>query len=344
VFYNAAMRLDRDLNVAVVHALFPDADRSLAGWDVLAATGVRGLRLLRETGRFGSLRFTERDPEAFQVLSKNADAYAAQGALARAGDARGLSEPCAFDYVDLDPFGTPMPYLDAVLAAVRPGGIIGVTATDLPVLAGVSRGVCETRYGARPIRGDRAPESAIRIVIAAVARRAGALGRRVEPVLAYAHDHYVRMYGRVGSGAIADGPRIRIIEWSAWEGPPLPRGGPYGPLWLGSLFEPKTVDRLEVPRSAESPRELARLLERFRDESRVDVPFYYEPNRLAEALALPEPPALGPLLQAIESQGFPAARSHVRPSAFRTTAPRALVEASARSVAPTSASARARSG
>ena len=58
VFYNAAMQLDRDLNVAVVRALWPDAPTTRHGWDMLAATGVRGLRLVEETDAFATYDFT----------------------------------------------------------------------------------------------------------------------------------------------------------------------------------------------------------------------------------------------------------------------------------------------
>ncbi|MFI5415707.1 MAG: tRNA (guanine(10)-N(2))-dimethyltransferase, partial [Candidatus Lutacidiplasmatales archaeon] len=51
MFYNGAMTLDRDLNVAIVASAF-SVRRDATGLDLLAATGVRGLRLLLETGAF----------------------------------------------------------------------------------------------------------------------------------------------------------------------------------------------------------------------------------------------------------------------------------------------------
>lgn len=326
------MRLDRDLNVALVAAVWPGGSRRAVGWEMLSATGVRGLRLLHETGAFAAMTLTEAHPAAAAVAGRNAGRYAAEGAVARVHDARRPVDGGPFDYVDLDPFGTPQPFVESALGSVRPGGLLAVTATDLPVLTGVARGVCERRYGARPIRGSRGVEGGLRILLAVLAREAGRRSRSVEPVLAYAHDHYVRAYLRVraSAGGPPSPPPVALVppEGGAW--PELPPGGPYGPLWTGPLFDPGVVAALAVPASASRPGELERLLERLRAEAAADVPFYYEPNGLAESLRLAQPPSLERLLERLRASGYAAARSHIRPSAFRTTAPRPVVEAAAR--------------
>ena len=39
-----------------------------------------------------------------------------------------------FDVVDLDPYGSPTPFLDGAVQSVEEGGLLCVTATDLAVL------------------------------------------------------------------------------------------------------------------------------------------------------------------------------------------------------------------
>lgn len=41
-----------------------------------------------------------------------------------------------FDCIDLDPYGSAVPFLDAAIGAVNDGGLLCVTCTDLGVLAG----------------------------------------------------------------------------------------------------------------------------------------------------------------------------------------------------------------
>ena len=326
------MQLDRDLNVAVVRALYPSGPSTRRGWEMLAATGVRGLRLVEETDAFARYDFSESHPAAFAVLEQNVHESGHAGLATHPVDARQPLEERAFGYVDLDPFGTPAPFVDSALRALAPEGKVAITATDMPVLTGVARDVCERRYGSRPIRGAQGPEGGLRILIAYMIREGAVRALDLEPVMSYLHDHYVRVFLRSrtsrtdrGSDSLVGDPR------TLGEGGPEIRGtGPFGPMWLGPLFDPSLVARLTVPPTSERPEELAKFLERLREESTADRPFYYEPNELASALHLPEPPPLAPLLAALRAEGFAAARSHVRPSAFRTTAPRSLVETTAR--------------
>lgn len=302
---------------------------------MLAATGVRGLRLVEETEAFERFDFTERNPAAYTVLERNAHETGHSGLSPHLGDATAVLETQAFDYVDVDPFGTPVPYVPAALAALRPDGLLAVTATDMPVLTGVARGVAEARYGARPVRGSQGPEAGLRILTAYLVTMARAHSLELTPVLGYVHDHYVRVYlssRPVGSASEAP-PPIGGASDLGEDGPEIRTAVPWGPLWLGPLFDAGLVGRLGVPATAALPGELGRFLDRLREEVTADRPFYYEPNELASALHLSEPPSLGGLVQALRSRGFSAGRTHVRPSGFRTTAPRSVVQDVARAAA-----------
>jgi tRNA (guanine26-N2/guanine27-N2)-dimethyltransferase len=298
---------------------------------MLAATGARGLRLLNETKSFREMLLTENDPAAFDVLGWNARPFTERGARVLRADARRPTERSGFDYVDLDPFGTPAPFVVAALEALQVPGIWAVTATDMTVLAGVQRGAAERRYGGRPIRGRLGPEAGLRLLLAYLDRSAATHGREIRPLLAYVLGHHVRAYlevvPRTGDPT---SPRIGTIDPEIWTGPRPPGHGPFGPLWLGPLFDPELVRRLRTPDTAERPREITTLLQRFQEESAVDVPFYYEPNEIAKASHLVRPPSLSRLIDRLRQQGFLAARTHARPGGLRTTASRAEVEAAAR--------------
>jgi tRNA (guanine26-N2/guanine27-N2)-dimethyltransferase len=317
------MALDRDLSVSVLRAIGAETGHPLRGWDMLAATGARGLRLWNETGVFASLDSTELDPDAIDVLRRNAAPWDAAGVRVRSWDARSSHPEGPFDYVDLDPFGTPEPFLEGALTSLAPGGHLGVTATDLPVLAGVQRAACAKRYGGRSIRGYLGPESGLRILTAHILRRARARGLHLRPRLAYVLGHHVRVYLVYDRASVEREPLEGVVEVPTPEytGPPLPTGGPYGPMWIGPLFDAGLVHALTVPDGAARPVELGRLLERFREETHVDRPYFFEPNRLARAANAQEPPSLDVLRERITARGFAFARSHIRASAFRTDAP-----------------------
>ncbi len=322
------MAVDRDLAVAFVRARFPEGAGS--GWDMLAATGARGLRLVREGRGFRSFLFTEANPDAVAVLEQNV--LGVPGTRVRLGDAHQTPEGGPFDYVDLDPYGSPLSFLDPAIAAVAPGGVLAVTATDLMVLAGVQPGACERRYGARPVRGRLGPESGLRILLANLAAAARRHGRGLRPFLAYVRDHHVRAYVELTATPSASDP-VGTIDPATWEGPSVGTGAPYGPLWLGPLFDPELVARLEAPAAAAHPHEVESFLAKVRGEVVVDRPFYYEANELAGALGLPAPGSLAQFVSALSAQGYRAAPTHARAGGFRTDAPRPVVESVARSIA-----------
>ena len=314
---------DRDLAVAFAHALSPPTQGLRTGWEMTAATGVRGLRLLGESGAFQAFTFSEANPEAFRVLRENAARF--PGARAVEGDARVVPPEGPFDYVDLDPYGTPAPFVPTALGSVRLGGVVAVTATDMMVLAGAQPSACARRYGARPVRGRLGPEGGLRVLLAYLARSAEELGRSIRPMLAYARDHYVRTYVEVNGRTDAAAP-VGVIDPENWSGPWVGDHGPYGPLWLGPLFDAELVGRLQVPDGAARAREVEPFLARLQEEVTVDRPFYFEANLLAARLELAEPPSLRAVQSGLRSLGFRVARTHARPEGFRTDAPRPVVE------------------
>jgi tRNA (guanine26-N2/guanine27-N2)-dimethyltransferase len=328
VFYNGAMALDRDLHVAVASAWSPSGAPRAKAWEMLAATGVRGLRVLGESGAFRTLLSTDAGGPASEVLAANAARYADLGAASLRWDSHRVVPGGPFDAVDLDPFGSPLEFLDAAFDGIALGGLLSVTATDMIVLAGVDAAATRRRYSAEPVTGRLGPEGGLRILLGTLSKQAAGRGRGIHPLVSYVHDHYVRAYAIVVAEKTES--EVGVITADRWSGPTLLASGPAGPMWLGPLFDREFVERLRVPSSAALPEELARLLGRFRDEATADVPFYYEPNTVAREAGLPAPPSTERFLAALRAAGFAAARTHARDGALRTRATRAEVLGTAR--------------
>ncbi len=225
----------------------------------------------------------------------------------------------------VDPYGSPLPFIPAAFAAVRAGGALAVTATDMMVLAGAQPAATLRRYGAVPVRGRLGPESGLRILLMFLAREARSRGGSIRPLLCYVREHYVRAYVEVSPSPLSADP-VGPIDPHAWDGPSVGTKGPYGPLWLGPLFDPGLVARLAVPEGAARPREVAEFLSRVAGEVGIDRAFYFETNTLAATLHLARPPSRDDLQSALVAKGFRAARTHVRPEGIRTDAPRQVVE------------------
>jgi tRNA (guanine26-N2/guanine27-N2)-dimethyltransferase len=56
-----------------------------------------------------------------------------------------------FDVIDLDPYGTAVPFLESALNAIGNGGLLAVTFTDMAVLCSRNPHVCFYKYGGIPL-------------------------------------------------------------------------------------------------------------------------------------------------------------------------------------------------
>jgi tRNA (guanine26-N2/guanine27-N2)-dimethyltransferase len=104
-----------------------------------------------------------------------------------------------FDVVDLDPYGSPAPFLAQAVQAVREGGLLCITATDMSTMCGKNAELCFTKYRAMPFHGTvkYSHEMAIRILLGSIEAHANACGRHIVPILSVHMDFYVRVFVRV---------------------------------------------------------------------------------------------------------------------------------------------------
>lgn len=108
--------------------------------------------------------------------------------------------PKRYDLIDLDPYGTASPFLDAAVQSVTDGGLLCVTCTDLAVLAGHNYPEkCFSLYGGVSIKAEYSHEAALRLVLHSISMAAGRYGRYVQPMLSLSIDFYLRVFVRVWS-------------------------------------------------------------------------------------------------------------------------------------------------
>ena len=226
--------------------------------DAMGATGIRGLRVAHECGI--PVTICERDPSAIDLITRNA---------ARAGlpitvirrDVNALLPEQSFDAVDLDPFGTPAPFIEAGIRGTR--RFLFVTATDTAPLCGahLKAGIC--RYDALPMNTEYHSEVGLRILLGFVVRETVRYDRGVEPLFCYAREHFFRLHVRLLRGTkAADATfqnlgfvhQCRKCPYREEEQAMFPSsltcphcGGnlqPIGPLWLGSLRDRGIVEEM----------------------------------------------------------------------------------------------------
>jgi tRNA (guanine26-N2/guanine27-N2)-dimethyltransferase len=115
------------------------------------------------------------------------------------------------DMVDLDPYGTAAPFIDAAIGAINDGGLLAVTCTDLAVLAGSNYPEkCFSNYGGVCCNAEYSHEVALRLVLNSLAQAAARYGRTITPLLSFSIDFYVRLFVRVDTKASDVKKRVHL--------------------------------------------------------------------------------------------------------------------------------------
>lgn len=321
VFYNRQMEFGRDVSVMFGREVFEEGQRILDG---LAASGARGLRLANECGVRADFEMNDKDLRAAVLMKQNADLNSLGHVTVHCRDLRGLLADEQFDYIDIDPFGTPVDFIDAAVQSVRNGGVIAVTATDTAPLYGTYPKTCWRRYGALSSRSPFAHETGLRILIGFVIREAAKHDRAAEPILCYHADHYFRCHLRIRNGAARADAAIKKLGFSSFGRTDLSRSvhdareGPKdaGPLWTGQLLSKDLMKKMKATGDLGTAPRCSKMLEVWREEAGME-PLYYGMDELSRKTKL-APPKLVEFVKYLEDGGAKASRTHLDPKGFRT--------------------------
>jgi tRNA (guanine26-N2/guanine27-N2)-dimethyltransferase len=206
VFYNPLMSFNRDLTVRVLNAFHLNHSSPLRICDPLCGCGVRGIRLIREGPPTCQVVFNDRNSAAIALTAYNLkNNHIQTNFILHHHDANRLltrysSPKYSFDYIDLDPFGTPSLFLESSFQAIKKSGLLGVTATDMAPLCGIKSSACVRKYFAQPLRTEYCHELAIRIVMNALVLAAARHELGLSLLFSHYSDHYVRVYVQIQRG------------------------------------------------------------------------------------------------------------------------------------------------
>jgi tRNA (guanine26-N2/guanine27-N2)-dimethyltransferase len=330
VFFNRRMELNRDSTVLACSVLKP------SGYlDAMGATGIRGLRIAGECGV--PVTINDRDPVALELIRENVRLSGLPiEVLSR--DASALLSERAFDAVDLDPFGTPAPFVDAGVRGAK--RFLFVTATDTAPLCGAHKKAGIRRYFALPANTEYHSEVALRILLAFVVREAVKYDRGIEPVFCFAREHFIRLHLRLVRGAAAADRTMQRIGYVLQcpscqereeEQGLVPQNAccplcnvplqPIGPLYLGDIQDHDILSSMLAQAGhleLGTKKELSSILTLCNGE--LPTSSFYDYHRIAKALKV-SPPDINTVIERISHEGYRATRTHFSGYGIKTDAP-----------------------
>ncbi|RLE66895.1 MAG: tRNA (guanine(10)-N(2))-dimethyltransferase [Thermoprotei archaeon] len=346
IFYNPAMEVDRNISVAFLQSFSKAGSKKLRICDALSATGIRGLRYAKEVENVEYVILNDINKLAYNLIKINIEKNDLKDiALPFHSDANVLLAYFAhrgrrFNVVDIDPFGSPVPFLDNAIRAVENNGLLCVTATDLAPLMGIFQRACIRKYSAIPIRCVFSREIGLRILIGYVVKTGAKYGLRVVPLLSYSRGHYMRLFLKIRTGKKRADESLDKLGYITF----CPRCGEVqigkysfllekkckncdskvkigGPLWLGelcdSIFLKKTVEVFEEFFGRK--KEGFKILEKLLNEHGMP-PYFYTTDYIAKTYRFEKEPTLNSIIYSLREMGYKTTHTHFSTKGFKTYA------------------------
>lgn len=257
-----------------------------------------------------------------------------------------LSESHGFDYIDLDPFGTPNPFLDMSIKRLSRGGILAVTATDTSGLTGTYLKVTRRRYWSIPLHNELMHEVGIRILIYKIQLIGAQYDKALTPIYCYSKDHYYRVFFRCLKGksrvdSIVKEHKYLLYDKSHlnWETLPLqsliyinannPKenntkveysqkkiSDVCGPLWCGKLWDKKLAEKIAKNKlNLELSNVEKTILEQIKEESNIEEFGFLDMHKFGKVYK--KNLKISDVLDLLKKNNINASRTHFTPYGIR---------------------------
>jgi len=354
VFYNPVMELNRDIAVLALHVYQKMLNREISVCEPLAGCGVRGIRFASEVKGVKKVVINDINERAFQLANYNVNINGLSERVAVKNEDANFLLGCygaplkRFDAIDIDPFGSPAPYLNSAIRALRNGGLLALTATDMAPLCGVHPKACIRKYGGKPLRTEYCHELAVRLLAGCLVTTSAKYDIGVSVLFSHSTDHYVRIYTTIKHGAKKADESIKNMGYvlhcfKCFHRETVNRLSTIGhsekcsvcgsklsvagPLWLGKIFDGQFCELMEEEakrRKFKLGRRIGKILALTKNE--VEAPLtYYVLDKLCDALALPTPP-IRKVVENLRKKGFQASLTHFNSRGIRSNAPATAIK------------------
>ena len=332
VFFNPNMELNRDITVAALRAYRVEGVNTYL--DANAATGIRGVRAAADGWK---VTLVDIEEDAIELCKSNLSRNGLSGEVYQ-NDVNIVLRLNRYDVVDIDPFGSPISFLDSAFRGAK--RLICVTATDTAPLCGAHFQAGVRRYSSIPRKTEYHAEVGIRVLLSLMARMAARYDIGINPILCHATRHYYRVYVEIERRVSRANESLDEIGYlhhctsclhrDTQNGlisfPPsiCPSCGSTkmttsGPIWLGNTASKNFVSSVEENLTEErgmahrAQKIFSRLLEE------LEIPTHYDQHKLCRLWKRPAP-SMEIFMQCLSDVGFEVSRTHYGGTTLKTNA------------------------
>ena len=344
VFYNPHMELNRDISILALQTFQKQEDRNINICDLFGGSGIRGVRYKNEIDGVGHVFINDISETANEYERHNVELNNLKDIEIFQHDASMFlrMHRGEFDVIDIDPFGTPSPFLDSAGYCSRRNSLLCVTATDTSALCGTYKEPCIRKYNAKPYKSEYCHETGIRILAGFVALTLAKYSKSIEVKLSHSTEHYMRLYIEVKKGSKKSDECLKNIGYISHckhclyreENKGLATSTPNicpecgekliqaGPLWLGEIQNEEFISKMIAEsenKKLNTKEDVLKLLESCSIEAKSPATFY-DVHKICKILKI-SAPKLDLVFGNLEKEGFEAVKTPFNPLGIKTNAP-----------------------
>ena len=343
VFYNPHMEMNRDLSILAIQVFQKQEDREINICDLFGGSGIRGVRYKNEIDGVGEVSINDISETANHFERHNIELNNLDDVEVYQHDASMFlrMKRGEFDVIDIDPFGTPSPFMDSAGYGARRNSLLCVTATDTSALCGTYQEPCIRKYNSKPYKSEYCHETGIRILAGFVALTLSKYAKYIEVKMSHSTEHYMRLYLEIKKGSKRTDESLKNIGYishcknclhrqvSNGLASPIEEVCPVcgeklvhaGPLWIGAIqdadFIEKMIDEANH-KKINTEKDALKLLNACLLEACSPATFY-DVHTVCKSLKI-SAPKLDLIFDEIKNQGFIAIKTHFNPLGIKTNA------------------------
>ena len=362
VFYNPVMKDNRDISVQLLQTL----GKNLQVCDLLAGSGIRSIRFLKELkkGTIKNILINDKSADFFKIMKQNLklnkinensikyykkesdykykieknkqniNRKLITNKLINITNEEAntlLYKTSGFDYIEIDPFGSPNPFLDSAAKMISRNGVLAVTATDTAALTGTYLNPTKRKYWAQSLRNELMHEIGLRILIRKIQLIGAQYEKALIPVLSYTKDHYYRTYlkckkSKTEVDSIQKQHQYFLHckncfanEYSHYNNKQCCGKQMLwaGPMWSGKLQDRKTVIKMRLDQEN-------LFLKQLLDEDSINSAGFYNIHIMAKKKKT-NLPKFEEIMKRIKKQNYKVSRTHFSNLSLKTDMPPAML-------------------
>lgn len=337
VFYNPIMQVNRDMSILVLKSWERENLRVCLP---LAGTGIRACRFLQELpkNKIEELHVNDYDEKAVEIIQKNIKKNNTEKKVIITQKEANicLLNQKGFDHIDIDPFGSPNPFLDAALKRIKHNSILAITATDTSALSGTYETAGKRKYWGKGLRNHLMHEIGLRILI----RKAQLIGAQYEkalkPIVSYTHEHYMKVFFLCEKAKAKCNKMLNNHKYflfckhcthtttSLFNKEQCICGKEYsafGPIYTGPLNDEKFIEKMIKNSNKNISPQTMQLLQTLQKETATQQIGFYAPAGQAKYISHKNWLKFEKIQEQLAKKGYNFATTHFQKMAFKTNAP-----------------------